>query len=379
VEYVGHLINELGINFSDDKKALVANWERPTDMGGLKSFIGLAGYFRRHIRGYAELVHPLNELCEGYDKKKKGAKLEWDEISAKAFTDTQNAIVNCQTLYFRDQSAPLRVYTDASDYGIGAYLCQVIVDDEQPIAFISKTLSKAEKKWSVYEKEAFAIFYSLRKWEHFLQGTKFTLFTDHKNLTYLNKDPSPKVMRWKVAVQEYDFDVAYIEGHKNVIADGFSRLCPKDLDAELEQPIRSIAMFLESYPLEEKAIDTALFLMQGKEVRDIPVIHIQPEYEWEAKQCLAERDAKIIREQEQLRTPYSPNLLGSKRSLHGNTGSIHHLLSVKEKAYYHIPSQVYDIISKCHNSNVGHWGVEETITKVKEYVKANADQYKDLI
>jgi hypothetical protein len=115
---------------------------------------------------------------------------------------------------------------------------------------------------------------------------------------------------------------------------------PKDLDAELEQPIRSIAMFLESYPLEEKAIDTALFLMQGKEVRYIPVIHIQPEYEWEAKQCLAERDAKIIREQEQLRTPYSPKILGSKRSLGGNIGSIHHLLSVKEKAYYHIPSQV---------------------------------------
>ena len=81
VEYVGHLINELGLNFSKDKKALVANWERPTDKGGLKSFVGLAGYFRRHIRGYAELVHPLNELCEGYEKKKKGSKLEWDEIS----------------------------------------------------------------------------------------------------------------------------------------------------------------------------------------------------------------------------------------------------------------------------------------------------------
>ena len=165
VEYVGHLINELGLNFSKDKKALVANWERPTDKGGLKSFVGLAGYFRRHIRGYAELVHPLNELCEGYEKKKKGSKLEWDELSTKAFIDTQDAIVNCQTLFFRDHSAPLRVYTDASDYGIGAYLCQVIDNEEQPIAFISKTLSKAEKKWSVYEKEAFAIFYSLRKWD----------------------------------------------------------------------------------------------------------------------------------------------------------------------------------------------------------------------
>ncbi len=139
------------MNFSIDEKDLVANRERPMDKGGLKSFIGPD----------AELVHPLNELCEGYDKKKKKAKLEWDEISSKAFTDTQSAIVNCQNLYFQDQSAPLRVYTDASDYGIGAYLCQVIDEVEQPVAFISKTLSKAEKRWSAYEKEAFAIFYSL--------------------------------------------------------------------------------------------------------------------------------------------------------------------------------------------------------------------------
>lgn len=71
-----------------------------------------------------------------------------------------------------------------------------------------------------------------------MQGTKFTLFTDRKNLTYLNKDPIPKVMRWKVAIQEYNFDVAYTEGHKNVIADEFSRFCLKDLDAEPEQLIR---------------------------------------------------------------------------------------------------------------------------------------------
>ena len=83
-------------------------------------------------------------------------------------------------------------------------------------------------------------------------------------------------MRWKVAVQEYDFDVAYIEGRKNVIADGFSRLCPRDLDAELEQPSRTIAMFLESYPLEEKAMDASMALLQGKELRELPTVGTQP-------------------------------------------------------------------------------------------------------
>ena len=98
---------------------------KPNDIGGLKTFVGLAGYFRRHIRGFAELINPLNILCEGYEKKKKETKVEWDEITSKAFVDTQNAIVNCQLLFDRDLSAPIRLYTDASDYGIGAYLCQV--------------------------------------------------------------------------------------------------------------------------------------------------------------------------------------------------------------------------------------------------------------
>ena len=145
------------------------------------------------------------------------------------------------------------------------------------------------------------------------------------------------------------------------------------LDGFIAWVRRTIAMFLESYPLEEQAIDTTLFLLQGREIRELPTIHIHPEYEREAKKCLAERDANIIREQEKFFNPYSPPSTRFKRGFDENRVYIHSLLSVKEMAYYHIPSQFYDIISKCHNSNVGHWGVEETITKVKEFVKANAD------
>ena len=378
VEYVGHLINEQGITFSDNKKELVANFVQPTDIGGLKTFVGIAGYFRRHIRGYAELVHPLNALCEGYDKKKKANKLEWNNTTSKAFTDTQNAIVNCQLLFFRDQSAPIRLYTDASDYGIGAYLCQIVDGEEQPIAFISKTLSKAEKKWSVYEKEAYAIFYSLRKWEHHLQDNKFTLFTDHKNLTYLNKDPSPKVMRWKVAVQEYDFSIAYIEGSKNVIADGFSRFCPKSLDADQEPPDRTIVMFLESYPMEEKEIDTKLFFLNGKEEVPRTIIHLYPELEWEGKRVISERDAEI----NLLKASYNTSEPLSKKPRQIDvacTAYLNSLLSVKETEYYHIPTQYYEIIGKCHNSKVGHWGLEGSITKVKEYLEQNEELYGDLV
>jgi len=339
-------------------------------MGSIKSFVGLAGYFRRHIKNYGELIRPLEKLTEGYQKKYKSKKINWSEDQIQAFKNVQDAIVKCQILYYRDTSAPLRLYTDASDYGIGGYLCQVVNGDEQPIAFLSKTLSKAEKRWSVYEKEAFAIFYSLRKREHFLQDSKFTLFTDHKNLTYLNKDPSPKVQRWRIAVQEYNFDVAYIEGKKNIIADGFSRLCPKELEPELEQPIKSIAMFLNSYPIEEKVIDEAFSILVSREL-ERETFQITPEYEWEAKQCLSDRATEF-------------NFLRSKQQKVGKNSSgykmtkLHALLTVKENIYHHIPDKYYEIISKCHNSTVGHWGVEETLARVKKYIETNKSGYQDL-
>ena len=235
VEFVGHLIDENGITFTEDKKKQVADMPLPSTKGDLKAFLGLAGYFRLHVQNMATLSQPLNNMLEGYDKKTSVQKLVWTAELTQMYYDLRSAVVNCRKLFYVHETLPIRVYTDASDYGIGAYLCQVMADgSEIPIEFISKTLTKAERKWSTYEKEAYAIFYSLRKWEHLLRDVRFTLFTDHKNLTYLTKDPSPKVMRWRMAVQDYDFNIAYIPGEENIIADGFSRLCPRTNEAEGE-------------------------------------------------------------------------------------------------------------------------------------------------
>jgi hypothetical protein len=107
-------------------------------------------------------------------------------------------------------------------------------DAELPVGFISKTLNKQEKKWHIYDKEAYSIFYALRKWDQLLRDTHFTLFTDHKNLTYLDKDPSARVQRWRMAVQQYSFDVAFLTSEENHVADAFSRLCPEELTEEEE-------------------------------------------------------------------------------------------------------------------------------------------------
>ena len=97
-----------------------------------------------------------------------------------------------------------------------------------------KALSKTERKWSVYEKEGFAIFYCLMKMEHLLRDTHFTLRTDHRNLIFINTDLRDKVKRWKLAIQTFDFDVEHIEGEKNIEADGFSRILTIPEEDELE-------------------------------------------------------------------------------------------------------------------------------------------------
>jgi len=339
VEFVGHLIDETGITFAKDKIKQVADMPVPTTKGELKRFLGLGGYFRNHVEDYAHLTGPLNAMLQGYEKRASKEIINWTPSQIEIFNTCQKAIINCRKLYYQHPGAPIRVYTDASDYGIGAYLCQVMTEGEEiPIEFISKTLTIAERKWSTYEKEAFAIFYALRKWEHFLKDVTFTLFTDHKNLTYIATDPNAKVTRWRMAVQDYDFDIAYIPGEENLVADALSRLClkedPKE-DRKIERARQSIHALLT----------TTLF------------------DEWEP-----------VREQfpEKEHTEYyiQSEDLEKFQHLNVNTAYINALTDrTIPKDFKYIPPDKFKIIEQCHNHEVGHWGVNRTIEMVKTLIE----------
>jgi len=142
----------------------------------------------------------------------------------------KKAICACPKLYFPNTTGAVCLHTDASDYGIGAYLFQIVDEVEQPVAFLSRSLKKEQLRWSTPEKECYAIFLSFEKFKHLIQHIKFTLRTDHKNLTYLNLAGSDKVMRWKLLIQQYNFDIEHIPGKDNIVADCMSRLCPLDKD-----------------------------------------------------------------------------------------------------------------------------------------------------
>jgi transposase InsO family protein len=221
IEYVGHTIDQNGMAFSKEKTHTAFMTPRPETEQEVKSFLGLANWFRDHIKDHSTLVHPIQQLIVDYHKHKK---VIWNRVAEEAFETIKSAINNCPTLHFIRPVGEIFLQTDASDYGIGGYLFQRIDGIDYPIAFVSKALTAAQiLKWAANEKEAFAIFFSMMKLDYLIRDTHFILQTDHRNLTFISEGGSPRVRRWKIAVQEFDFDLEYIKGEHNFIADKLSR------------------------------------------------------------------------------------------------------------------------------------------------------------
>jgi hypothetical protein len=195
--------------------------------------LGFINYFRDHVQGLYHKVKSLNDIMIPY---KKGTSIDWTPRLEQCFRDVQESVGNCHKLFYVDLSLPIRVRTDASDYGIGWYIFQIDQQKELSIRFISKALHKAQLNWPTFEKEAYAIFYTVTKFDFLLRDVRFVFETDHKNLTFLKTAQSAKVRRWQLALQEFDFEYIHIKGEDNVVADAFSRLCDHhSMDGEAKQ------------------------------------------------------------------------------------------------------------------------------------------------
>jgi hypothetical protein len=194
-------------------------------------FMGVVGYIRDSIRDFAKITAPLNLMLHNYSKAKaKRKQLVWNDESDLAFTTLRQKIHECPLLWFIDDTSPIILYTDASDYGIGAYLCQVVDGEERPIGFLSKSLVREQSRWDTAQKEGYAIFFALSKWEYLLRDRKFIVRTDHDNLTMLKQEHGhlKKVQRWFTVFQAFDAEFTHWPGEDNIVADGFSRLCSLD-------------------------------------------------------------------------------------------------------------------------------------------------------
>ena len=201
----------------------VTDFPMPRKTTELRSFLGLTNYFRDHVPNHSNVVPPLQKMI--LHASKKQTLLIWTDAAADAFYIIKQRIAESPLLYFRDDTAPINLMTDASDYGIGGYLYQQVDGAKQLVALVSKSLTKTQLKWSTIQKEAFALYHCCTYLDALLRDRKFTILTDDKNLTFIEKDKNQMVGRWRVALQKLDYTIGYVPGRENDIADAMSRLC----------------------------------------------------------------------------------------------------------------------------------------------------------
>ena len=157
VQFCGRVISKEGISMSKEKKGQVLDFPLPVYMKQLKSFLGLANYFRPHIQNHSEVARPLHNMLVNYHR---GTVLKWTDALIASFHELQRMINECPTMYFVDPDLQVFVHTDASDYRIGGYMFQIVDEIERPCAFVSKSLSVLQIRWPTIQKEAYGIFYT---------------------------------------------------------------------------------------------------------------------------------------------------------------------------------------------------------------------------
>lgn len=219
INYLGHLVTREGVKPDPAKARALKTMRIPTNKSELRSFLGLAGYYRKFVYNFATVAYPL------YNLTREQVKFVWQEEQQNAFDKIVLALTSTPLLIHPDFSKPFIVQTDACDNGIGAVLTQVLDGQERVVMYISRTLQPAEQKWCVREKEALAIIFACESFRPYLIGTKFTIQTDHQSLQWLMKAQAPaRLVRWALKLIDFDFVIQYRKGASNSNADCLSRL-----------------------------------------------------------------------------------------------------------------------------------------------------------
>ncbi|KAJ3650016.1 hypothetical protein Zmor_021729 [Zophobas morio] len=220
IDYLGHEISKSGSRPGSRKIKAVEEFPIPTNVHEIRQFVGLASYFRKYIKEFANIVRPLTKLT------KKNAVFEWSKSQQSAFDELKQRLITRPILALYNPSAETEVHTDASKMGLGGILMQRQSNNEMhPVLYFSRQTTKEEQRYHSYELETLAAVNSLKQFRNYLIGLKFTVITDCNALrtAMTKKDLLPRIGRWWLALQEYDFTVKYRPGAKMAHVDALSR------------------------------------------------------------------------------------------------------------------------------------------------------------
>ncbi|KAI3679919.1 hypothetical protein L2E82_50899 [Cichorium intybus] len=207
----------------------VMRWEVPRTPSKIRSFLGLAGYYRRFIQDFSKVAAPLTRLT------KKNAAFRWGEEQQQAFETLRQKLCEAPVLTLPEGMEDMVVYCDASITGLGAVLMQ----RGRVIAYASRQLKPHEANYPTHDLELGAVVFALKIWRHYLYGVKCTIFTDHKSLKYLmdQANLNMRQRRWLDVLKDYDCEIHYHPGKANVVADALSRGSKQERESEKSERI----------------------------------------------------------------------------------------------------------------------------------------------
>lgn len=215
--FLGFVISKGTLKMDPEKVEAIVNWPTPKTQGDMKSFHGLATFYRKFIKKFSHVCAPMLDTIKGGRK----TKFVWTKEAEVAFQYLKNRVAQYPILTLPDFKKVFTVEMDASNLAIGAVLSQ----EGKPIAFFSEKLNDAKKRYSTYDLELYAVVHALKKWRHYLLPKEFVVYMDNHALSFLNSQEklSVKHIKWMEQLQSYTFTIKHKKGQANKVADALSR------------------------------------------------------------------------------------------------------------------------------------------------------------
>jgi hypothetical protein len=215
VHYLGHVISEQGVVVHPDKIKSITDWPTPNDVSDIRSFMGLAEYYRRFIKGFSKIHFLIISL------QKKGAKFIWTSECEERLQELKYFLTNAHVLKIADSNKDFPVCIDACKEALRGFLMQ----EGHVICYESRKLNEHEINYVTHDLELAAIVHALKMWRHYLRGRIFVLMTNHSGLSYCFDQPklNARQVRWMDLLSEFDFEIKHIKGKENRVVDALSR------------------------------------------------------------------------------------------------------------------------------------------------------------
>jgi hypothetical protein len=214
VSFLGHILTT-EVVVDPEKVTAVANWKRPTFVTEIRSFLGLAGYYRRFIKGFSKIARPMTMLLQ------KNKKFKWTNACKRNFCELKRRLITAPVLVLPDIHKDFTIYCDASMQGLGCVLMQ----EGRVVAYASRQLKTHEQNYPTHDLELVVVVHTLKIWRHYLIGNKCEIYTDHKSLKYIftQLNINLRQRRWLELIKDYNLEIYYHPGKANVVVDALSQ------------------------------------------------------------------------------------------------------------------------------------------------------------